>query len=71
MEFTSAEGEQRYAAFVRAAPEAVVGLDFDGVLAPIVDDPAAAHIHPEAGEVLVALAAQVMAVGAKGTASAL
>ena len=62
MDFTSAEGEQRYAALVRAAPEAVVGLDFDGVLAPIVDDPAQAHIHPEAGEVLVGLAAQVLAI---------
>jgi trehalose 6-phosphate phosphatase len=37
MEFTSAEGEQRYAALVRAAAETVVGLDFDGVLSPIVD----------------------------------
>ena len=49
MEFTSEEGEQRYAALVRAAAETVVGLDFDGTLAPIVDDPAAAHIHPDAG----------------------
>jgi trehalose 6-phosphate phosphatase len=62
MEFTSEEGEQRYAALVRAAAETVVGLDFDGTLAPIVDDPAAAHIHPEAGEVLTALAEQVLAV---------
>jgi len=62
MEFTSEEGEQKYAALVRAAAETVVGLDFDGVLAPIVDDPAAAHIHPDAGAVLVALAAQVLAV---------
>ncbi|MDO9455069.1 trehalose-phosphatase [Nocardioides sp.] len=62
MEFTSAEGEQRYAALVRAAAESVVGLDFDGTLSPIVDDPAAAHIHPDAGRVLTALAAQVRAV---------
>ena len=62
MEFTSADGEQRYAALVRAAAETVVGLDFDGVLAPIVDDPAKAHVHPDAGEVLVALAEQVLAV---------
>ena len=40
MEFTSAEGEQRYAALVRAAATTVVGLDFDGTLSPIVDDPA-------------------------------
>ncbi|HCB07973.1 MAG TPA: trehalose-phosphatase [Nocardioides bacterium] len=62
MEFTSEEGEQRYAVLVRAAAEAVVGLDFDGTLAPIVEDPEAAHIHPEAGGVLEALAAQVLAV---------
>lgn len=62
MEFGSVEGEQRYAALVRNAPDAVVGLDFDGTLAPIVDDPSSAHIHDEAGEVLVALAQQVRAV---------
>lgn len=62
MEFTSHDGEQRYAAVVRAAAGTVVGLDFDGTLAPIVDDPAQAHIHPEARDVLVALAAQVAAV---------
>src|SRR4051794_29007676 len=62
MEFTSGEGEQRYAALVRAAAETVVGLDFDGTLAPIVEDPARAHIHPEAAEVLVELAQQVLAI---------
>ncbi|MBB6628632.1 trehalose-phosphatase [Nocardioides sp. KIGAM211] len=62
MDFTSVEGEQRYAALVRAAADTVVGLDFDGVLSPIVDDPAAAHIHPDAGEVLVELAGQVRAI---------
>jgi trehalose 6-phosphate phosphatase len=62
VEFTSVEGEQRYAALVRAAPRTVVGLDFDGTLAPIVDDPERARIHPDAGPVLVDLAAQVLAV---------
>jgi len=62
VDFTSVRGEQRYAALVRAAAETVVGLDFDGTLSPIVDDPARAHIHPEAGRVLTALAAQVRAV---------
>ena len=62
MEFTSAEGERRCAALVRAAASTVVGLDFDGTLSPIVDDPAAAHIHPDASDVLVDLAAQVAAV---------
>src|SRR5689334_1053506 len=62
MEFTSGEGERRYAALVRAAADTVVGLDFDGTLAPIVEDPGEAHIHPEAGEVLTDLAGQVRAV---------
>jgi trehalose 6-phosphate phosphatase len=62
MEFASTTGEQEYAALVRAADDLVVGLDFDGTLAPIVEDPEYAHIHPEAADVLVALAAQVRAV---------
>jgi trehalose 6-phosphate phosphatase len=62
MEFGSTSGEQQYAALVRAADDLVVGLDFDGTLAPIVDDPEAAHIHPDAPQVLVDLAAQVRAV---------
>lgn len=62
MEFTSSEGEGRYDALVRAASRCVVGLDFDGTLSPIVDDPAQAHIHPDAGAVLVELAAKVRAI---------
>ncbi|WP_148611540.1 trehalose-phosphatase [Nocardioides rubriscoriae] len=62
MDFTSVEGEQRYAALVRAAAESIVGLDFDGTLSPIVDDPSQAHIHPDAGRVLTGLAAQVRAI---------
>jgi trehalose 6-phosphate phosphatase len=62
MEFTSPAGEQRYDAFVRAASRAVVGLDFDGTLSPIVDDPEKAHIHPDAGEVLAGLAEEVAAI---------
>lgn len=62
MEFTSPEGERRYAELVRCAPETVVGLDFDGTLSPIVDDPSEAHIHPDAGPVLVDLSAQFLAV---------
>ncbi len=62
MRFASAEGEQRYDAVVGVASRTVVGLDFDGTLAPIVDDPAKAHIHPAAAEVLVELAAEVAAI---------
>ena len=54
--FTSAEAEARYLDLVAAAPHVVVGLDFDGTLAPIVDDPTQARIHPDAVEALVSLA---------------
>ena len=53
MEFRADEAEERYAAFVEPAASAVVGLDFDGTLSPIVEDPTQAHIHPDAPEVLV------------------
>ena len=62
MHFASPEGEQRYDALVAAAPGVIVALDFDGTLSPIVDDPAQAHIHPDAREVLVALAEKVLAI---------
>jgi trehalose-6-phosphatase len=39
-----------------ARPRILVALDFDGVLAPIVDDPSAARPLPEAGPVLQRLA---------------
>ncbi|WP_028656715.1 trehalose-phosphatase [Nocardioides sp. J54] len=62
MRYTSIEAEQRYDAVVGVAPRTVVGLDFDGTLAPIVDDPTRAHIHPDGAEVLVELAAEVAAI---------
>lgn len=62
MRFPTLEGEQRYDALVRVAARTVVGLDFDGTLAPIVDDPTRAHIHPDARDVLVALAEEVAAI---------
>ena len=62
MEFTSPEACERYDALVRAADQVVVGLDFDGVLSPIVDEPSQAHIHPDAPEVLVALSEVVRAI---------
>ena len=55
-------GEERYAVFVRSAGTGVVGLDFDGTLSPIVDDPERAHIHPDARDVLVDLAGEVRAI---------
>ncbi|MEV0623605.1 trehalose-phosphatase [Nonomuraea sp. NPDC050404] len=41
---------------------AVIGLDFDGTLSPIVPDPATAVIHPKAPKVLADLGAHVSAV---------
>ncbi|HQR26993.1 MAG TPA: trehalose-phosphatase [Nocardioides sp.] len=62
MDFTSEQARHKYDAFVAAAPAAVVGLDMDGTLSPIVDDPALAHVHPDAPEVLVEVARAVRAV---------
>lgn len=56
------QAREKYAALVAAASRTVVGLDMDGTLSPIVEDPELAHIHPEAGDVLVALAGVVRAV---------
>jgi trehalose 6-phosphate phosphatase len=62
VELTSTTARQRYHDLAANLSRTVVGLDFDGVLSPIVEDPAAAHIHPEAGEVLLALAQKARAV---------
>lgn len=43
-------------------PGALIALDFDGTLSPIVDDPARARIHPDAAGVLTALAPKVLAI---------
>jgi trehalose 6-phosphate phosphatase len=59
---TTAAGRVGLAALLAEPGAALLGLDFDGTLAPIVDDPAQAHIHPDAGDVLVDLAGQVLAV---------
>ena len=63
MEFTSPTARERFDALVAVADQAIVGLDFDGVLAPIVEDPNEAHIHDDATEVLLELSAVVRAVG--------
>ena len=62
MEFRTPQGQERYDALVAVAPEVLVGLDFDGTLSPIVEDPARAVIHPDGPRVLAALAARVRAV---------
>ena len=62
MDFHTPQGQERYDALVAAAPEVLVGLDFDGTLSPIVDDPDRAVIHPDGPRVLAALAPRVRAV---------
>jgi trehalose 6-phosphate phosphatase len=62
MEFRTEEARRQYDAVVAVAREVVVGLDFDGTLSPIVEDPAAAVIHPEGHDALVGLATRVRAV---------
>lgn len=62
VDFTSPEAARRYDAVVAAASRTVVGLDMDGTLSPIVDDPEVAHIHPEAGDVLIELSESVRAI---------
>jgi trehalose 6-phosphate phosphatase len=57
-----AEARQRYDELVALAARVVVGLDFDGTLSPIVEDPAAAVIHPDAPQMLARLARVVRAV---------
>ena len=40
MELTSTAARERYDALAAHLSRTVIGLDFDGVLSPIVDDPA-------------------------------
>ena len=62
MDFSSPDGDRWYAGVVGVADRLVVGLDFDGTLAPIVEDPDQAVIHPDARAVLLALTELVQAV---------
>lgn len=62
MELRTDQARQRYDDLVARADEVVVGLDFDGTLSPIVEDPESAVIHPDAPRVLGDLAARVRAV---------
>ncbi|MFB7498148.1 trehalose-phosphatase [Streptomyces sp. NPDC056161] len=55
-------GRDGLAALLEGPRTAVIGLDFDGTLAPIVADPEQARAHPDAVPVLAALAPKVAAV---------
>ena len=52
-------GRAGLAALLRAPGRALIALDYDGTLAPIVTDPADAVAHPDAGKVLRELAPHV------------
>jgi trehalose 6-phosphate phosphatase len=52
----SAAGRAGLAALLQDPGRALVALDFDGTLSPIVDDPAAAHAHPGAADAMCRLA---------------
>ena len=58
----SEEARGHYDALLAVASRSVIGLDFDGTLAPVVDDPEEARIHPDAGSVLARLGGLVRAV---------
>jgi trehalose 6-phosphate phosphatase len=62
MEFTSDDARAHYDALREVLDGAVVGLDFDGTLSPVVDDPEAARLHPGAPGALLELAEVVRAV---------
>lgn len=55
-------GRDGLAALLERPERAVIALDFDGTLAPIVPDPDQARAHPDAVPVLAALAPKVAAV---------
>ncbi|WP_051830272.1 MULTISPECIES: trehalose-phosphatase [Streptomyces] len=59
---TTGAGRDGLRAILRAPRDAVVGLDFDGTLAPIVADPARARAHPGVAGALRVLAPAVGAV---------
>lgn len=62
MEFTSAAAREHYHAVREVLAGTVVGLDFDGTLSPVVDDPESARLHPAAPGALLELAEVVRAV---------
>jgi len=59
LEPRTAQGRTALEALVRDPGRALVALDFDGTLAPIVSDPAQARAHPAAVDALSALSRHV------------
>ncbi|WP_338697833.1 trehalose-phosphatase [Streptomyces sp. Q6] len=58
----TAAGRDGLAAIVARPDRAVIALDFDGTLAPIVPDPDQARAHPDAVAALAALAPRVASI---------
>ena len=56
------EAGERWSQVRARLDRALICLDFDGVLSPIVDDPGRAHIHPDGAQVLGEVARAVLAV---------
>ncbi|MEU3458402.1 trehalose-phosphatase [Streptomyces sp. NPDC006733] len=59
---STSDGKEGLAAFLANPERAVVALDFDGTLAPIVPDPESARAHPGAAPALARLAPHLAAV---------
>ncbi|AYN40723.1 trehalose-phosphatase [Streptomyces dangxiongensis] len=59
---TTQAGRDGLAALLARPRDAVIGLDFDGTLAPIVADPEQARAHPGAVPALAALAPEVASI---------
>ncbi|MFD3932878.1 trehalose-phosphatase [Streptomyces sp. NPDC058614] len=59
---TTPAGRDGLDAILARPGHAVIGLDFDGTLAPIVNDPEQARAHPDAVPALAALAPRVASV---------
>jgi len=58
----TASGREALAAVVSHPAGVLLAVDFDGTLAPIVDDPACARVHPQAPGILAELAAHICGV---------
>jgi len=62
MQWTGEHAHERYREVVAAVEGALIGLDYDGTLAPIVDDPREATIHPAMPAILEHLCAVAQTV---------
>jgi trehalose 6-phosphate phosphatase len=59
---TTAAGREAWRQLIAGPADALLALDFDGTLAPIVDDPEQAYVHPDAPAVLGRLGSRLGAI---------